>query len=119
MANNPEVTAKTIHSFLGLLPDYNLMEDTFDLNKLQFNNNNFNNDNVVPGSFIVIDESSKIPDTIVDHINKLAKDNSYKIVYMGDPAQLSPVNQFTTSKSLSSENKIEFVLINLYHIKQI
>ena len=111
MANNPEVTAKTIHSFLGLLPDYNLMEDTFDLNKLQFNNNNFNNDNVVPGSFIVIDESSMIPDTIVDHINKLAKDNSYKIVYMGDPAQLSPVNQYTTSKSLSSENKIELTKV--------
>lgn len=70
---------KTIHSFLGLTIQYvNGKEELVDRKNMTFTN-----------KLIVIDESSYIDEILMEYL--LAKTKKCKIVFMGDPEQLTPV----------------------------
>ncbi|AGY48101.1 exonuclease V [Acinetobacter phage Presley] len=70
---------KTIHSFLGLTLTYeNGKEVLADRKNMTFTN-----------KLIVIDESSYIDEILMEYL--LAKTKKCKIVFMGDPEQLTPV----------------------------
>lgn len=53
---------------------------------------------IIPGSIIFIDEASMINEENYGIINDIAKRMSLKIIYVGDSAQLAPVNENKISK---------------------
>ena len=108
-ANNPEALVKTIHSLLGLSPDYDVLKDSFDLSKIKFSSSGINN--TVQGTIIIVDESSMLEDSLADHLVEEAKKNGNRIIFIGDPAQLSPVGQATESKALNYSGKVELTKV--------
>lgn len=71
------------------------------------NNNTYNARNLVnvlkdvditPGTTVIIDEASMINEENYNILNNIAKQNSLKIIYVGDSAQLAPVNEDKISK---------------------
>ena len=109
-ANNPEALVKTIHSLLGLSPDYDVLKDSFDLSKIKFSSQSGIN-NTVQGTIIIVDESSMLEDSLADHLVEEAKKNGNRIIFIGDPAQLSPVGQTTESKALNYSGKVELTKV--------
>lgn len=109
-ANNPEALVKTIHSLLGLSPDYDVLKDSFDLSKIKFSSQSGIN-NTVQGTIIIVDESSMLEDSLADHLVEEAKKNGNRIIFIGDPAQLSPVGQITESKALNYSGKVELTKV--------
>ena len=109
-ANNPEALVKTIHSLLGLSPDYDVLKDSFDLSKIKFSSPSGIN-NTVQGTLIIVDESSMLEDSLADHLVEEAKKNNNRIIFIGDPAQLSPVGQTTESKALNYSGKVELTKV--------
>ena len=55
-------------------------------------------DLVYPGDVVVIDEASMINEENYKILNKIAEENDLKIIYVGDKAQLAPVNETQVSK---------------------
>ena len=53
---------------------------------------------VFPGTTVIIDEASMINEENYNTINRMAKDFGLKIIYVGDSAQLPPVNENNISK---------------------
>ena len=53
---------------------------------------------VCPGDVVVIDEASMINEENYKVLNQVAKDRGLKIIYVGDEAQLAPVNETQISK---------------------
>lgn len=53
---------------------------------------------IMPGTTIIIDEASMINEENYKILNDIAKEHRLKIIYVGDEAQLSPVNEDKISK---------------------
>ena len=53
---------------------------------------------ITPGTTVIIDEASMINEENYGILNNIAKQNSLKIIYVGDSAQLAPVNEDKISK---------------------
>lgn len=104
--NNPNVIARTIHSFLGLSPTLDLSNPELDYNNEQFNikNLNISPDSIYESTVFIIDESSMIFDKLVDSLIDAAAMLGSKIIFLGDAAQLSPVKQEAPSKALNVNN---------------
>ena len=63
--------------------------------------------NVTPGTTVVIDEASMINEENYGILNRIARDNGLKIIYVGDKAQLAPVNETQVSKVFrNSEGRV-------------
>lgn len=90
----------TIHSFLNLHPDLNILN--FDARRMQFLIN-FKSFEPEPLSVYMIDEGSMINNELYDLLYKKAKSDRCKIIIFCDPKQLAPVNQKDLSKILGSE----------------
>lgn len=97
--NDPE-KVMTIHSFLNLKPDLNILN--FDAKHLQFSFG-FNDFQPVPFSVYLVDEGSMINNELYDVLKEKAKKNRNKIIIFCDSKQLSPVKQDDISKILNSE----------------
>lgn len=54
--------------------------------------------NIMPGTTIIIDEASMINEENYKILNDIAKEHRLKIIYVGDEAQLAPVNEDKISK---------------------
>lgn len=80
---------ETIQSTFGLRLDLRL--EDFNPNNPQFNPSASPKLNEV--RILFIDEASMLPAGLVTYINKICKENSIKIIYIGDTSQLSPVNE--------------------------
>ena len=95
---------KTIHSLHGLRPNYNL--DNFDINNVQFHSLG----EVKFGSYniIFIDECGQIGEKLHSFNMQRAKIYHTKIVYIGDPLQLSPINE-VHSKTFSIKNVFNLI----------
>ncbi len=74
--------AKTIHSFLGLRVKTNFKTD---VSTLVPNNNNVHHEYI-----LFIDEASYVDSSLLEWIFK--KTSKCKIIFVGDPAQLTPIN---------------------------
>lgn len=53
---------------------------------------------IMPGTTVVIDEASMINEENYRILNRIARENGLKIIYVGDKAQLAPVNETQVSK---------------------
>lgn len=53
---------------------------------------------IMPGTTVVIDEASMINEENYRILNRIARENGLKIIYVGDKAQLAPVNENQVSK---------------------
>ncbi len=60
--------------------------------------NNLKDVDITPGATIIIDEASMINEENYRILNNIAKRMSLKIIYVGDEAQLAPVNEDKISK---------------------
>lgn len=89
-------TATTLHKILGLKPDMNLTK--FDVRDLRFYSSLLLD--LFPGmrTIYIIDECSMINDFLFQLITTKLGVCKDKIIFIGDGAQLSPVNQTTISK---------------------
>lgn len=89
LEDNINVKGKTLQSLHGLKPDVDLV--SFDIDNLNFNAiglpkiQNYN--------LIIIDESSMINSDLFKLNRDRAKEYNVKILYVGDPLQLPPVNE--------------------------
>jgi len=103
---------KTLQSLHGLRPNINL--EDFDLNNVKFDalgNPTMNNYKIV-----VIDECSMVNASLHDLNVRRARDLGVKLLYVGDPKQLPPVNKYndndvTISPTFNLKNKYELVEI--------
>lgn len=79
----------TLHGLLGLRPDINL--EDFNPNDPKFNPIAL--PRICDYSLVVIDEASMINRELYDLIKKQTKGMHTKILFMGDPAQIPPINE--------------------------
>lgn len=93
----------TIHKLLSLAPNINIMQ--LDFNDLRFNipktSSFFPSNNI-----IFCDEASMVNDVLFDLMIDRCKKNNCKVIFIGDVAQLKPINHETTSKVFNIEDKI-------------
>lgn len=84
------VSIQTIQSLLGYVQYYNKAgEKYFAKGKYQKNWKDY--------ELIIVDECSMLTNQIIDDIREKCKQNvNIKIIYVGDPAQLPPINQPTS-----------------------
>lgn len=68
--------------------------------------NKLKDPNIAPGTTVIIDEASMINEVNYNILNKIAKEKGLKIIYVGDEAQLPPVNETKISK-VFRDNKNE------------
>lgn len=80
---------ETIQSVLGLRIDLKL--EDFDPINPQFNP--MGKVKLENTKLLLIDESSMLPAKLVTFINNICKENTIKIIYIGDDSQLPPVNE--------------------------
>lgn len=87
---NVNINFMTIHKLLNLQSDYN------DNGDIIFVNNSKDKSNIKEYDLIIVDECSMISQDIIslifEELNKLIVKNS-KVIFLGDPAQLPPVNE--------------------------
>lgn len=77
-------------------------QDSFDVRNKK---RTYNNDNkIAPGSVIIIDEASMIPEDSYEVITNEAKKKNLKVIYVGDPAQLPPVKSDKLSPVFTNNN---------------
>ena len=79
----------TLHSLLGLRPDLDL--ENFSPNQPIFNP-------IVPPrindyNFVILDEVSMVNQDLFNLINEKTKDSRTKVLFVGDPFQLPPINE--------------------------
>lgn len=92
-------SAATFYRAFGYRLDY-------DPDAAEYNTNNKIlikiNPKIKPRDIVVIDEASMIPDKVVDELIKQAALRNVKIIFVGDSAQLPPVEQDEISKVFKS-----------------
>lgn len=83
------LNAETLHSLLGLAPNYNLEE--FDVNNVKFDRKN------KPGiefvRLVIVDECSMVNKNLFQYLKEEALRYGVKILYVGDRSQLPPVKE--------------------------
>lgn len=84
----------TIHSFLALRPSFDILE--FNANDIKFTRKDYYAYN--PYDIVIIDESSMVNNDLFDLFEKISIKAHCKFIFVGDPAQLAPVNQKYISK---------------------
>lgn len=82
--------AVTLHSLLGLRPDMSL--EKYDKNNLLFAQ--LSNSRMSSFGLVIIDESSMVNKDLYDTIRETAAKSATKVVFIGDPFQLTPVYQY-------------------------
>jgi exodeoxyribonuclease-5 len=88
-SSNPDLCAVTIHSVLGLLPDFELKN--FNPEKPEFGRNK--EDNMPNKGLLIVDEASMIGKNIIGHIKTLCKGYKSKVLFVGDFKQMNPVGE--------------------------
>ena len=84
-----DIPGKTLHSLIGLRPDVDL--DNFNPNSPQFAL--IADPTIVDYDLVIIDEASMINQELYVMILAITLDYDTKILFMGDPAQIPPVNE--------------------------
>ena len=83
------VKGKTLQSLHGLKPNVEL--STFDINNIQFDTLGL--PKIQNYSLLIIDESSMINKDLFELNRRRSKEFNVKVLYVGDPLQLPPVNE--------------------------
>ena len=88
--NNPESQVITLHSAFGLSPIVDLDSGNYDLKKLK--TEQIRKPKIKPGQLLIIDEASMVSKGLYNFVEDFKKENNIQVIYIGDPAQLSPVS---------------------------
>lgn len=88
--NNPESQVITLHSAFGLSPIVDLDSGNYDLKKLK--TEQIRKPKIKPGQLLIIDEASMVSKGLYNFVEDFKKVNNIQVIYIGDPAQLSPVS---------------------------
>ena len=108
--NNPDVNVQTLHSLFGLRPTVDLTDGVYDLRALK--NEQLNKPSLKDGDILVIDESSMISKALYRFIEEYVRNHNVKIIYVGDDAQLAPVNDDTISPVFTgNQTKIQLTKV--------
>ena len=103
---NITIEFQTIHKLLKYKSEYNIDGDIIFTKEKE---------NVIDGyDIIIIDECSMIPLGIVYEILKESEKTKTKIIFTGDPAQLPPVNEKTSSIFITESNKLHILTLKKY-----
>lgn len=111
--NNPNARSMTINKLLNLPVFYDPTQDKLDLSKLKMITENMHlPDGVGFETVVIIDESSMIDDSLLTAINMI-KPFVKCIIFMGDAAQLSPVQHEDGRKSkvFEGDNTLELTKV--------
>lgn len=100
-------TVETIQSVLGLRLDLKL--EDFNPDNPQFNP--MGSPKLEYIKLLIVDESSMLPAKLVNYIRKICKDNSIKILFIGDNYQLAPPNE---NKSIAFD-----ICYKVYNLEEI
>ena len=87
--------ASTLNKVFGISVEVNSNSNTYNARNLV---NVLRDADIMPGTTVIIDEASMINEENYNILNNIAKQNSLKIIYVGDSAQLAPVNENKISK---------------------
>jgi exodeoxyribonuclease-5 len=87
--------AATLNKVFGISVEVDSNSNTYNARNLV---NVLKDADITPGTTVIIDEASMINEENYDILNNIAKQNSLKIIYVGDSAQLAPVNEDKISK---------------------
>jgi exodeoxyribonuclease-5 len=87
--------AATLNKVFGISVEVDSNSSTYNARNLV---NVLKDADITPGTTVIIDEASMINEENYDILNNIAKQNSLKIIYVGDSAQLAPVNENKISK---------------------
>ena len=87
--------ATTLNKTFGISVEVDTNSRTYNARNLV---NNLKDVDITPGSTIIIDEASMINEENYKVLNDIAKKFHLKIIYVGDEAQLAPVNEDKISK---------------------
>lgn len=93
--NNPNAIVRTLHSLFGLSPLVDLTDGNYDLRQLK--NVQRNKPQLKDNAVLIIDEASMISKGLFKFIEEYKNNHNVKIIYVGDDAQLSPVNDDSIS----------------------
>lgn len=108
--NNPDANVQTLHSLFGLRPTVDLTDGVYDLRALK--NEQLNKPSLKDGDILVIDESSMISKALYRFIEEYVRNHNVKIIYVGDDAQLAPVNDNTISPVFTgNQTKIQLTKV--------
>lgn len=96
--------AATLNKVFGISVEVDSNSNTYNARNLV---NVLRDADIMPGTTVIIDEASMINEENYNILNNIAKQNSLKIIYVGDSAQLAPVNEDKISKVFrNSEGKV-------------
>ena len=110
MMNNPNAQVATLHSLFGLRPTLDLTDGKYDLRNLK--NQQVNKPGLKDGDILIIDESSMISKALYKFIEDFKNNHNVKIIYVGDDAQLSPVNDDSISPVFTgNQTKIQLTKV--------
>ena len=87
--------AATLNKVFGISVEVDSNSNTYNARNLV---NVLRDADIMPGTTVIIDEASMINEENYNILNNIAKQNSLKIIYVGDSAQLAPVNEDKISK---------------------
>lgn len=100
--NNPESIVMTLHSIFGLSPIVDLESGNYDLRKLK--TEQVFKPKIKPNQFLIIDESSMISEGLYNFIQDYVDNFNVRVIFLGDPAQLSPVKDTNLSPVFKKNN---------------
>jgi exodeoxyribonuclease-5 len=89
--NNPGVKVATLHKIFGFGPDVDFEGSSYDVKDLEFKQ--VRPVGIDNNTLLIIDESSMVSDELYEFLTKNKQKYNLKIVYMGDPGQLGPVQK--------------------------
>lgn len=108
--NNPEAKVSTLHSLFGLSPVIDLTDNIYDLRKLK--NEQKSKPKLKDNKILIIDESSMISKALYKFIEEYKNEHNVKVIYVGDQAQLSPVNDDSISPVFTgNQTKIQLTKV--------
>ena len=87
--------AATLNKVFGISVEVDSKSNTYNARNLV---NVLKDADITPGTTVIIDEASMINEENYGILNNIAKQNDLKIIYVGDSAQLAPVNENKISK---------------------
>lgn len=100
--------AITVHKLLSLAPNIEIFN--LDYTDLKFYSGG--NDEIPTKGIVIIDEASMINDEIYKLLEEYCKKAHSKLLFIGDIAQLQPVNNNATSRVFECPNKITLTKIH-------
>lgn len=80
----------TVNSLFGILIETDMDGDDYDISRKK---RKYDEENLMRGSVVIIDEASMLSEENYRDVMEKSKEKQCKVIFIGDPAQLAPVNE--------------------------